>query len=128
MIIHIRKANKDAVLLKFPHFTDILWCKARQIISLCFERYYSDGQYRDEFELDLPKGCKKIVIRLMYKSVSWDTSNSWPRKSKRMTGAKDFTTLGQRQTSVSRLLWQRSRKLLSSDGAKKASVRAKDFC
>ncbi len=127
MIIHIRKANKNAVLLKFPHITDILWCKARQVVSLCFERYYSDGQYWDQFEIDLPKRCEKVVVRLMYESVSWDTSNSWPRKTKRMTGAKDFTTLGQRRASVSRLLWRRSKKLLSSDGAKKASACAKEF-
>ncbi len=72
MIIHIRKANKNAVLLKFHHITDILWCKARQVVSICFERYYSDGQYWDQFELDLPKGCEKIVVRLIYESVSWE--------------------------------------------------------
>jgi len=33
---------------------------------------YADGQYWDEFELDLPEGCKKVVVRLMYESVSWE--------------------------------------------------------
>ena len=33
---------------------------------------YADGQYWDEVELDLPNGCEKIVVRLMYESVSWE--------------------------------------------------------
>jgi len=33
---------------------------------------YTDGQYWDEFELELPKGCKKVVVKLMYESVSWE--------------------------------------------------------
>jgi len=33
---------------------------------------YADGQYWDQFELDLPEGCEKIVVSLMYESVSWE--------------------------------------------------------
>ena len=33
---------------------------------------YADGQYWDEFVLELPKGSKKIVARLMYESTSWE--------------------------------------------------------
>lgn len=33
---------------------------------------YADGQYWDEVELELPKGCKKVVVKLMYESMSWE--------------------------------------------------------
>jgi hypothetical protein len=33
---------------------------------------YADGQYWDEVELDLPEGCKKLVVSLIYQSVSWE--------------------------------------------------------
>ena len=33
---------------------------------------YADGQHWDEFELELPKGCKKVVVKLMYESMSWE--------------------------------------------------------
>jgi hypothetical protein len=33
---------------------------------------YADGQYWDQFELELPKGAKRIVVKLMYESVSWE--------------------------------------------------------
>lgn len=33
---------------------------------------YADGQYWDEFEMELPDGCKKVVVKLMYESVSWE--------------------------------------------------------
>ena len=33
---------------------------------------YADGQYWDEFDLGLPEGCEKVVVRLMYESVSWE--------------------------------------------------------
>jgi hypothetical protein len=33
---------------------------------------YADGQYSDQFELNLPEGCKKLVVSLIYQSVSWD--------------------------------------------------------
>jgi hypothetical protein len=33
---------------------------------------YKDGQYWDDFEFDLPGGCKKVVVNLMYQSVSWE--------------------------------------------------------
>jgi hypothetical protein len=33
---------------------------------------YADGQYWDEFELDLPERCRKVIVRLMYESVSWE--------------------------------------------------------
>ena len=33
---------------------------------------YADGQYWDQVELDLPKECKKVIVRLMYESVSWE--------------------------------------------------------
>jgi hypothetical protein len=33
---------------------------------------YADGQYWDDVELHLPKGCKKVIVRLMYESISWE--------------------------------------------------------
>jgi hypothetical protein len=33
---------------------------------------YADGQYWDDIELTIPKGCVKINARLMYQSVSWE--------------------------------------------------------
>ena len=33
---------------------------------------YKDGQHWDDFELDLPGGCSKVIVRLMYQSVSWE--------------------------------------------------------
>jgi len=33
---------------------------------------YADGQYWDEFEMELPEGCEKVTVRLMYESVSWE--------------------------------------------------------
>ncbi|MBC8469084.1 MAG: hypothetical protein H8D56_06395 [Planctomycetes bacterium] len=33
---------------------------------------YADGQYWDDIELDLPTGCRKVLARLMYQSVSWE--------------------------------------------------------
>jgi len=33
---------------------------------------YADGQYWDEFEMELPEGCKRVVVKLMYESMSWD--------------------------------------------------------
>ena len=33
---------------------------------------YTDGQYWDNFEFDLPDGCRKVTVRLMYQSVSWE--------------------------------------------------------
>lgn len=33
---------------------------------------YKDGQYWDEFEMQLPKECKKVFVKLMYESVSWE--------------------------------------------------------
>lgn len=33
---------------------------------------YADGQYWDDIELDLPPGCSKVLVRLMYQSVSWE--------------------------------------------------------
>ena len=33
---------------------------------------YPDGQYWDDIQLELPVGCKRIVVNLMYQSVSWE--------------------------------------------------------
>jgi hypothetical protein len=33
---------------------------------------YADGQYWDDTEIQIPKGCTKISARLMYQSVSWE--------------------------------------------------------
>jgi hypothetical protein len=33
---------------------------------------YADGQYWDDIELTLPAGCAKVVVKLMYQSVSWE--------------------------------------------------------
>jgi hypothetical protein len=33
---------------------------------------YADGQYWDEFDMKLPAGCKKVTVKLMYESVSWE--------------------------------------------------------
>jgi len=50
---------------------------------------YADGQYWDEFELELPSGCKKVAVKLMYESVSWeylkflaeeDKTDEWGKK------------------------------------------------
>jgi hypothetical protein len=44
----------------------------REHLSQPVEAIYTDGQYWDQFELDLPKGCQKLVVSLMYESVSWE--------------------------------------------------------
>ena len=44
----------------------------RQHLSQPVGATYADGQYWDEVELYLPEGCKKVVVRLMYESVSWE--------------------------------------------------------
>jgi len=33
---------------------------------------YADGQHWDEIDLKLPPACRKVVVRLMYQSVSWE--------------------------------------------------------
>lgn len=33
---------------------------------------YADGQHWDEMPLELPSGCRKIVVKLMYQSASWE--------------------------------------------------------
>jgi hypothetical protein len=33
---------------------------------------YADGQYWDEVSLETPSGCRKIVVKLMYQSASWE--------------------------------------------------------
>lgn len=33
---------------------------------------YKDGQHWDDFEFALPSGCAKVIVRLMYQSVSWE--------------------------------------------------------
>jgi hypothetical protein len=33
---------------------------------------YADGQYWNDFEVKLPRGCSKIIFKLMYESVSWE--------------------------------------------------------
>ncbi|MBN1973136.1 MAG: hypothetical protein JW787_05825 [Sedimentisphaerales bacterium] len=33
---------------------------------------YKDGQYWDDVELDVPADCKKIIVNLVYQSVSWE--------------------------------------------------------
>jgi hypothetical protein len=33
---------------------------------------YADGQHWDDFGFELPAGCRKVVVRLMYESMSWD--------------------------------------------------------
>ncbi len=33
---------------------------------------YSDGQHWDDVPLGLPSGCRKIVVKLMYQSASWE--------------------------------------------------------
>jgi hypothetical protein len=33
---------------------------------------YKDGQYWDDFEFDLPERCSKVIVKLMYQSVSWE--------------------------------------------------------
>jgi hypothetical protein len=42
------------------------YCLNFPILLIPVETTYADGQYRDQFELDLPKGCEKVVVRLMY--------------------------------------------------------------
>ena len=44
----------------------------REHLSQPIGATYAAGQYWDQFELDLPKGCEKVVVRLMYESVSWE--------------------------------------------------------
>lgn len=50
---------------------------------------YADGQYWDDFELEIPKGCKRIDASLLYESVTWDyvrflfeenRTNEWGQK------------------------------------------------
>ncbi|MHC4121445.1 MAG: hypothetical protein ACYSWO_28565 [Planctomycetota bacterium] len=33
---------------------------------------YADGQHWDEVELELPRGCGKVIVKLMYESMSWE--------------------------------------------------------
>lgn len=33
---------------------------------------YADGQHWDDVQFELPSGCKRIVVNLMYQSVSWE--------------------------------------------------------
>jgi hypothetical protein len=33
---------------------------------------YADGQYWDDVPLEVPEGCEKIVVKLMYQSASWE--------------------------------------------------------
>ena len=33
---------------------------------------YADGQYWDDVDFELPAGCAKVSVRLMYQSVSWE--------------------------------------------------------
>ena len=33
---------------------------------------YANGQYRDDLEFDIPQGTKKVRVRLMYQSMSWE--------------------------------------------------------
>jgi hypothetical protein len=33
---------------------------------------YADGQHWDELEIGLPNGCRKVVVRLLYETVTWD--------------------------------------------------------
>lgn len=44
----------------------------REHLSQPVEAAYADGQYWDQFEFTLPEGCEKIIVRLMYESISWE--------------------------------------------------------
>jgi hypothetical protein len=33
---------------------------------------YADGQYWDDFEVELPSDCRKLKAKLMYESASWE--------------------------------------------------------
>ena len=33
---------------------------------------YADGRYWDDVSLEPPSGCRKIVVKLMYQSASWE--------------------------------------------------------
>jgi len=44
----------------------------REHLSQLVGTTYVDGQYWDEIKLELPKGCEKVAVRLMYESVSWE--------------------------------------------------------
>ncbi|MHC4324591.1 MAG: hypothetical protein ACYSUX_09990, partial [Planctomycetota bacterium] len=33
---------------------------------------YADGQYWDQIELALPEGCRKVAVKLIYESISWE--------------------------------------------------------
>jgi hypothetical protein len=44
----------------------------KQHLSQPVDAAYPDGQYWDDFELQLPDGCAKVIVRLMYQSVSWE--------------------------------------------------------
>lgn len=33
---------------------------------------YEDGQYWDDTEFEVPSGCAKVIVKLMYQSVSWE--------------------------------------------------------
>jgi hypothetical protein len=33
---------------------------------------YADGQHWDDVQLELPSGCERIIVNLMYQSVSWE--------------------------------------------------------
>ena len=41
-------------------------------LSAPVDAAYEDGQYWDDVELELPADCKKIVVNLLYQSVSWE--------------------------------------------------------
>ncbi|MBN2590498.1 MAG: hypothetical protein JXA96_11610 [Sedimentisphaerales bacterium] len=44
----------------------------KEHLSAPVDAVYEDGQYWDDIELDVPKECKKIVVNLLYQSVSWE--------------------------------------------------------
>ncbi|MFC1794885.1 hypothetical protein ACFL3Q_15020 [Planctomycetota bacterium] len=44
----------------------------REHLSQPIGATYADGQYWDEFELEMPKNCRKVVVKLMYESISWE--------------------------------------------------------
>ena len=44
----------------------------KEHLSAPVDAVYADGQYWDDVALEVPDSCKKIVVNLLYQSVSWE--------------------------------------------------------
>lgn len=61
----------------------------KEHLSQPVQATYADGQHWDDLKYQIPQGCSKIVVNLMYQSVSWEyikflaeenTTNDWGKR------------------------------------------------